>query len=65
MEARVGNPALARNLFERGLLRCPGHAALWQARAKLEAEAGDPQRARRSYESGYAAAPVRHAGLEP
>ena len=31
--------------------------ALWQARAKLEAEAGDPQRARRSYESGYAAAP--------
>ena len=41
----MGNTAAARNLYERGIKRCPDHAALWQALAKLESEAGEGARA--------------------
>ena len=62
MEARLTNVDVARDLFQRGLRRCPHHGALWQASAKLEGEAGDVERARRIYCNGAEHCPL-HASL--
>ena len=59
MEARMGNTDVARDLYRRGLRRCPEHAALWSASAKLEGETGEHERARRLFRQ------VRHLPTSP
>lgn len=58
MEAQLSNVEVARELFLRGLRRCPLHAALWQASAKLEAEAGESETARRLFCKGVDCCPT-------
>ena len=48
----MGNIDVARDLFSRGLRRCPEHPALWTASAKLESEAGRADRARQLFRDG-------------
>lgn len=64
LEARAGNTARARTLYDAATVADPAHAAAWHGWGLLEKQAGDPARARDLWVRGVRAAKRDPAAAE-